>query len=401
MHLRLKRENIWLVLVGLTLSSFAFSERINSWGIILICIFTLADKDLIQKIKRANEQYRIFPMLAFFIVYLLFYLFSEKDSNASHTLIVKLSFFLLPLAFYIENYFTLKNERLILNIFSIAIGLGFLYQLSNSFMDYYFLAEEPKLSYALNRMLVSQYIMHPGYYSVFLMFGIIWHFFNKGPFRLSYILLFSIGVIILISRVVILFYIIFLIYLSIRFILTRKNKALTTMVFIAFGVVSTFLLYQIPTIRYRVNTTFQNINNTSKDNSISSATASRRIAYEYEIKLVAKKPIAGYGLGNATETLRKELQLQGYNELSKEMNTHCQYINTWMQTGILGLLTLLFLLLFLLNLFKKENKQTALWFVILIGSCLLTDDLLEIQANGVFFVLLLSLYIQKRPTSSP
>jgi len=386
------RENIWLFLVGFTLCSFAGSERINSWGIIAICLFTVVDINLIDKIKKTIWLKNTVPMFTFFGVYLLFFLFSERDADATHALVSKLSFFLLPAAFTIENYFTKKNEQLLMLVFSMALSISLGYQISSSLLDNYFLAKSPNLSLAFNRIYVSSYIMHPGYFSAFLLTGIIWHTIQRNKYSLLFISIFTIGIIILLSRIVILIYALFFLSIGIQYIRNSANKLRNTFLLIFAFILSCFAVYQIPLVKHRIVATVENINNTNKKINLESATASRRITYEQELYLVFNKPLLGYGLGNATKKLREYLTTKGYTALGKDMNTHNQYVNTWMNTGIFGLLALLTLLGSSLLYFKKNNRGVPLWLALMICFLLLTDDLLEIQANCVFFALILSLY---------
>lgn len=159
--------------------------------------------------------------------------------------------------------------------------------------------------------------------------------------------------------------------------------------------IGAILLYQSPLVGRRIRGTFSNINNTSHNIKISSATASRRIAYEEEIKLILQKPILGYGLGKADLTLKESLISSGYVALGQKMHTHSQYFNTWLQLGIIGILWLVSMLLFLASYFLKNKAQIAFWFTILVAINLMTDDMLEIQAGIVFFVLILSLYFTR------
>jgi O-antigen ligase len=395
------RENIWLLLVGFTLCSFAGSERINSWGIIALSAFPLADLNLGAKLKLTNWSKSIVPSLVFFGVYLFFFLFSEQDGDASHALVSKLSFLLLPLAFTVENYFSEKNERILLLFFSLALSVSLTYQISNSLIEHYFLAETPSLSRSFSRMNVSSYIMHPGYFSAYLLFGVIWHILKKNKFSLIFISIFTIGILILLSRIVILFYILFLIYCGIQYIRKSEKKIRSFSLIILATLVASFAIYQIPPVKNRIISTVKNINNTDKKISVGAATASRRITYEQELYLIEKKPIFGFGLGNATEELRNHLETMGFVALSEKMNTHNQYVNTWMNTGIFGFVALLIFLGSSFIKFRRQKREVAVWIVLMISFLLLTDDLLEIQANSVFFALTLSLYLTSRePTYS-
>ncbi len=353
MNLKLSRENIWLLLICLTLCSFAFSERINSWGIIFLGSFFLIDKNLVQKIKSKGFNKKLLPPIGFFLLYLLFYLFSDMTGAADHALFSKFSFFLLPLIFFYENYFTKKNEKIILLAFSLALSLGFLYELHISLYTNYFTADHPSFSRAFNRMEVSKAIMHPGYYSNYFMFGIIWYYFNKSKYTIPFIALFTLALVLLLSRTILIFYFVFALFVAYQYTKNSARPLISGIVLLLIGIIACLGLYQIPTIKSRVVDTITKINNTSTKVDITSATDSRRITYAEEIKLVTAKPIIGYGLGNSTIVLREHLIKNGYVELGKEMNNHNQYFKTWMQLGILGFVSLVGLILFLFKYFRK------------------------------------------------
>lgn len=390
------RENTWLALVSFTLCSFAFSERINSWGIMLLLVFFLADKNLIQKIKQPIHFQKAFPLFGFFLVYLVFFLLSEKHAGASHSLMSKLSLLLLPMLFSYESYFTAKNEKLILFLFSIALTIGFFLGLCSSLYCNYFIAETPNLTLALNRMKVSSAIMHPGYYSNYFMLGILWHYFNWNKWSLFFSVLFTIVLALLVSRIVLLFYIIFITYLGFRHIRKTTKPLLYGFLAMLMAALFSIAAYQIPTIHARVNDTFLGFSNASKTTDIKSATASRVIAYKNEMQLIKKKPIFGYGLGNAVSVLQKQLHTNGYEKLAEKMHIHNQFFHTWLQTGIVGVLMLLTLLGLIIKYFKNKKLWVPFWFTILVCMNLMTDDMLEIQAGIVFFALTWSLYLFRK-----
>lgn len=396
MDLKLSRENIWLVLLSFTLCTFAFSERLNSWGVILLGAFFLIDPKLFSKLKLRKFSFKLLPLLGFFSLYLVFFLFSDMKAAAGHALFSKFTFFLLPLIFFYENYFSPKNEKALLIIFSLALSCGFLYELSASLNAYYFSAETPSMMLALNRMNVSAAIMHPGYYSAYFMFGVIWHYFNKSQYRLFFIALFTVALVLLLSRIVLGLYAIFGVHIAINHI-RKSSKPLATALMVGLlGIAIGALMYQIPMVGSRINETLTKFNNTSKSVDISSATDSRRITYAEEINLISKKPILGYGLGNSKPVLRAHLIETGYAELGKDMNNHNQYFKTWMELGIVGIVGIFFLLGFLFYYFRINKLKVAFWFTAMVSFGLLTDDLFEIQAGIVFFAIIWSLYLNQR-----
>ena len=403
MKLWLSRQNIWFIIIGFTLCSFAFSERINSWGIIALCLFFLADRNLITKIKKPFSWRKVVPLIILFVVYLCFFIFSEKDAEASHALVSKLSLVLLPVLLSYESYFDKKNETRLVLLFSFVLLLGAFYGLGMSFLENFNIgAKSSGWPLVLNRMNVSKAVMHPGYYSNYFMFVIIWHFYNKTKFQYFFIALFTLVLLLLLSRIVILFYILFVGMALLRIIKKAKKPFIMLPLVFAAVFICAFLLYQIPTVQNRIKDTITGLQSTDKEVDYSSATASRTVAYQAEINLIKEKPILGYGLGNAVNILQEELRNTGYHKLAEKMHIHNQYFHTWLQTGIVGIMALLFMIVILIQFFYKEKVWVAFWFTILVALYLLTDDMLEIQAGIVFFASIWALYLfQKKEITTP
>lgn len=394
----LTRETLWTAIVTFTLCSFAFSERLNSIGITLLAIHWLVDTKLLEKAKRIFTQKNAWVLLSFFALYLLYFLFSEKDISASHSLESKLSFLLLPLFLSTENYFYERKE-LIFQLFCWSLMFSFFYALANSYYVLIIVMKKADYWSVFNRMHISMAIMHPGYYSNYFMMAILYLFFNKLSGRIFFISLFTIAVILLLSRIVLLFYMLFVIVLSIQYLLSTNHKLLKTAGLMLLALIIGWSVYQIPTVQSRFKESLANINNTNKNTKLSSATATRRIAYEQEWELIKNNPWQGYGLGSANELLRNKLYQSGYKALSKEMSTHNQYFSNWLSMGLTGILALLTLLIYLLYFFHKEKLKTAWWFTLLVTLYLTTDDMLDVQAGVVFFVLIWSLSLFQKKGS--
>ncbi len=390
----LTRETLWTAIVTFTLCSFAFSERMNSIGIVLLAAHWLLDKNIYHKFKSIFSKKNTWPLFAFFGIYLVFYLFSDFDTSASHSIESKLTFLLLPLFLSTENYFQ-KNQKLIFQIFLISLSLSFIYALGNSYYVIIMVLKKTSFWLVLNRMHISMAIMHPGYYSNFFMLGIIYLIFNRVKGQYFFLSLCSIAVILLMSRIVLIFYVIFILTITLNYLRNTSQKLIKSFGLLLIGIMLGLIIYQVPTVQARIKESINNLNNASKDTKISSATATRRIAYEQEWELIKNKPLIGYGLGQANKTLRQRLKNTGYLELSKQMSTHNQYFSQWISMGLIGFIALILLLIFLFYYFRKNNLKTAWWFTLLVTLYLATDDMLDIQAGVVFFVLVWCLYLFK------
>jgi O-antigen ligase len=83
------------------------------------------------------------------------------------------------------------------------------------------------------------------------------------------------------------------------------------------------------------------------------------------------------------------------------MHTHNQFLHTWIDLGLVGILLLLCCLVVCFIQFWKQKEEIGIWFSGLILINILTDDMLEIQAGIVFFIffLLLLIYQNKKKLS--
>jgi O-antigen ligase len=75
------------------------------------------------------------------------------------------------------------------------------------------------------------------------------------------------------------------------------------------------------------------------------------------------------------------------------MHTHHQIFHTWLDTGILGVLSLLMMMIVFAKNFWQQKHTMGLALLLLFVLNLLTDDMLEVQAGLVFFVMFFCLFL--------
>lgn len=131
----------------------------------------------------------------------------------------------------------------------------------------------------------------------------------------------------------------------------------------------------------------------SGDTSKKSTTAARAEIWKVSLKLIAKKPVLGYGVGG-----EKNLLVNAYTELGlfyfaeQKLNAHNQFFQTGIAIGGLGLLVLI-LMLFIPLYFSLKNRYYLYGcFIVLIGFNFLTESMLERQAGVVFYALFNALF---------
>lgn len=394
------RENLWLSIVFFIALSFTWSERLSSIGIFILSIHWLADKQLYAKLKSFRLKPFIIWCWLFFILHLMACIWTNPTELAFQTIMVKLSFLVLPFLFATENYLHKKSKHNLMKIFSLSLCVSFLYSIS---VDLYNNFAKGSIVY-LNRMQISEAIMHPGYYSNYFAFAMVWCGYelsnyrtkcNKELLSLSAIfMMLLVALLLLISKTTILFAGIFFLFLLWKFLDIIKKILPRILVYLFSLVMLFFVALQIPSIKYRIFETQRDTGTISKEVSIVNSTGSRITAWQNSWQLIQENWMKGYGTGSANSVLKQKLLNEGYINLANDnMHTHNQLLHTWLDVGVLGIVFILLIWVSSIIHFIKQKNGLALWLIVLMMLNLLTDDMLEIQAGIVFFVFFISLFM--------
>lgn len=397
------RSSVWLFLVILTACSFPWNQRINSVGIVFLAMHWLFDKQLVQKIKTIKFDAVLISFVTFFLYHLVALSWSDFKQDASHSIEVKMSFLILPFLFSTENYLNPKSKKQLLIAFCISCLLSFIYCLFYSVYHFHSFG----ISGILNRMNISQGIMHPGYYSNYFVLGIVFSAFeliqNKNnPLKWFYVFIitiFSIILALLVSKTALIFIFIFVIFVLWKLSDFIKNNILRLTSFIGLCLIFGFIFSFAPPIKSRIIETLRESKVEIANPNFSNSTIARRAAWNLEWQLIKSNPIIGYGTGASNPLLINKFKEKRYADLIKyNMHTHNQFFHTWIDLGLIGIILLGCILVFSFIQFFKHKETIGMWFTVLVLINILTDDMLEIQAGTVFFVffLLILIYQNKK-----
>ncbi len=395
-----KRENWWLWIVGVTLCSFTINPKYSSVGIMLLLAHWLFDKNIIKKIK--TFQFSSFAIASFliFAIHIIGILATQYPTDAKHCIETKISFVLLPLLFGTENYCNKKNKNKLFLFFSSICILMFLYSMCYSFSIY-----SPNWNFVFNRMNVSEAVLHPGYWSNYFMVCLMWSVFIVLQKDTSYnkilhyffIVLHTIILSILVSKIVLLTLLPFALYIIYKIITKYFTSKKAIWYFLAASILFVLTFSQIPSIQNRIIETRKALVKIDNTVLFSESTQSRMAAWNLEWQLFIQKPLLGHGTGNAYELLQQKMVEGNYTDLAKNhMHTHSQVLHIMIEFGIIGLFVLLFF--FISTIWTARKDEFLAWITILFFTNQLTDDMLEIQASVVFFlfVICLLLYSQRK-----
>jgi O-antigen ligase len=111
-------------------------------------------------------------------------------------------------------------------------------------------------------------------------------------------------------------------------------------------------------------------------------------------------PVWGYGYTNSQEALQEQYIKTNFRRAQiANMNAHNQYIQTVLDSGVLGLLPLLLMLL--IPIFRKQKSFTAMSFWIFMLVALVTESFFRRQFGVVFYTLFYSLFVIRSGVNHP
>lgn len=118
------------------------------------------------------------------------------------------------------------------------------------------------------------------------------------------------------------------------------------------------------------------------------STSSRIDLWKRSYTLIKEKPLFGYGTGSVTNELHK----LNTNQDQKPLNAHNQFINDFVENGLLGLLSLLSVLIFFFLIIRK-NLFWSISISLAIGINFLVESMFSRLAGVIFIAVIFGLAI--------
>ncbi len=125
------------------------------------------------------------------------------------------------------------------------------------------------------------------------------------------------------------------------------------------------------------------------------ATNTRNAIYNCDWEISKKNWLLGVGAGDIQKTLNKCYALYQNRNLMRNYNTHNEYFNTWLSTGIFGLL--LFLSIIGVGIYKKRQDVLSTAFLLLTSILFVSENILSRQIGVFFFAFFMALLFFRLP----
>ncbi len=370
------------IVVGiLTQDFFKIPSTLGLIAIGLTWIFSFSFK---EKFQALFSQPLAIVMMLFYLLHLISMAYTENTSVGWNDLLLKTSLFLLPL-FITSTFFISNHKRFqVLKVFALLmmfmaasdIILSSIRYIETSRSEVFFYVE-------LTHFLPRQPHYVSWYYSFAVFIAAHQVLTNQGKkfWWLAGMVLLLISLVLLSSRI---FYIAFVLVFTVStFKLFNANLLSKSRLRLLILGTSFFLLciLMIPNTSSRIidaKNEFESFVGVS-----SKHTNPRAHLWNHGIQLILKKPILGYGVGDARGLLTKSFEGNKSDFFKNNHNFHNQYLQSWAEVGILGVL---FLIVLMMMPFLQKNQHPL--FLIFLGLTLigfLTESMLERQAGVIFF----------------
>ncbi|WP_397445128.1 O-antigen ligase family protein [Polaribacter sp. R77954] len=395
----LEKNNVLLtavkISIGFMFGIMLFSSITKS---IIIALFGLTILLLVYKTGFTINRRLFFVNTLVYLIILLTIFYSSNLPEASLKLQTTFSLFLFPMLLSLLKVNQVREIQKNIKIYLMIFIVGtFLYNVG-PFLWYYF------THYSFGDIIkhypiiiiqdIGKYGIHPIYMSMHCVISILFSIFIFKEIKTKL----NKGLLLIINLVLICFLIIYskkgpIIGLaSVLFIWSFfKAKNVKKYYFLAIFTIG-ILLISIPKTRNK----FLELVKIEEAKSVDSNSTNIRFSiYKTAFGLIKKSPFFGYGIGDFNDQLRKEYKNNTQFLLSKEYNSHNQYLSFLLIGGIPLLLSFFYFLYYNINL-SVNNKNYLLIIIISFYSIvMLSENILERENGVIFFSFLINFFSLK------
>ncbi len=382
-----------------------------------------APKLILQGLKYIKNTPTLFLLISLYIFYVLGMLYTENSKVGYETIETKLSLLIFPFIFssYTQTFKNNLNKYLKLFIYGCTVNAI----LSFVWAAYCFLKPVYVVLYGVSYNLGASYFyynqlsifLHPSYIAMYSVFALIALFYlvNTGELKLNWkwyalIVLLVLFILLLSSKAG--WISLFLLSLCFFRYLMLKNKIVQTLVIfgVLIGSFSFFNIYFTPSFLARIpkiSTITETLKGSDAENKKITTSAdgagSRILVWKAATEIIKNNFWMGVGTGDAKDKMLEKYKEKGMSsEYENKLNSHNQFLNTFIALGVLGFTVLL--LCFTVPLYFSYKEKTVLFtaFICLAGINLLVESMLETQAGVIFFAFFYSLLcLQKNANYNP
>lgn len=390
-------------------------DMANNVGLILLVLLWIADGNFRLKWLRLKTSGWVGPFLFYYLLLVIGMVYTSDFDNGLFILDRKITFFILPVIAatgreldagfiaFLKRSFVYSCSVVILVCLALA-SYYFFHEGSGSNFDFYtnenFKTIHPDISPAWTHFSYIQLAhwagLHPAYLSMYLLFCLVILFTENYKSKREMITHLILGCVIvcflalLATRMAILSFIGIAVYFSFKKAQEKKFKLVLLVT--SFSIFIALLLWLNPVARFRVLeepmiTTYQADKSVTNWNSVNY----RLLEWEGSWSTIRKNWLFGVGTGDGKQAMDNFYSQYNSTTVGLIHNAHNQYLQTWMESGVIGLIV--FLVCLFAGLFSLYKDSSYVSFILIFSFMCLTESIGERQKGVVFFMLFQALYL--------
>ncbi|HEY0741649.1 MAG TPA: O-antigen ligase family protein [Chryseosolibacter sp.] len=412
---------IWLSRCSLYVAAAAmpFSVLVTHIAILTFIICWFFEPALLQRLSRLKDNYQLLALIAFGLWMCAGISYSEKTSEAWFALERKAFFFLLPVAFGTSTIQSGRITKNIQHIFCYSCALALLMCYSYAGYQLHLFNDGVIGSESLNYLSSSGFVagdskkpwmffsyvrlaaainMHPTYlalYAAFCCIILVCRNFSgaistpKQVFNGALIIFFSISIIFLASRIIVLMLSLFYLCLLVHqvFIAERKRSLKFLLCILLMAIIAGVFLN--PVTRYRqVDEIVSNGITITSNKHYTNSTEIRASLWWLAAKTYATTNwFLGVGPGDVKDAVQQSGKTLRVTNVLDSYDPHNQYLFILLSSGLFGILFFMIYIGMGLASAIRNHDIIFLSFLVLFLIVSLTESVLELQKGIVFFTL--------------
>jgi len=333
-------------------------------------------------------------------------LYTDNAKIGNETIETKMSFFIFPLIFssYAQTCKNNLNKYLKLFIYGSIVSAITCF----AWATYCFFKPVYVVLYGIPYDLGASYFyytqlsvfLHPSYIAMYSVFALIalFHLVETGELKFNWkwlaaMVLLVLFILLLSSKAgwigMFLFFLYFL-----RWLIIKKQTLKALLMVVLLMAVFYFLnIYFTPRFSTRIpqlSVITQTIKGTNDENkkitSSTDGTGSRILVWKAATEIIKNNFWLGVGTGDAKDKMLEKYKEKGMiSEYENKLNSHNQFLNTFIALGIVGFTVLLLCFVLPFYFSYREKQFIFAAFIIITGINFLVESMLETQAGVIFY----------------
>lgn len=403
--------------------SLPFSILVNNISIMLLLLNWLLEGSFKTKWLQFKKQALAHYFIILYIAYIMGLIYSANSHQGLFELEKKMALFLMPLLIATSPKMVLKDLRLVFKAFIFSCTLATFFCFAYAIYRNY--QEDYTLSYLYNAIFYDIHVpngytylnywyftyelfssavkMHPVYLSMYIVFDsclIVYLWWNKpelskkNRIMVLLLLVYNFLVILLLSSRTQLFSLIlfgtsFLLYQS---YINRKMLRSVLFMLAVYAAGFAIILFN-PVLKERFIDSNKFKTHFSDNKYGAGGLSLRMYKWRYAVETIEKSPLVGTGTGDAQDQLQLTYKKHDFKiAYDERYNAHNQFLQTFLEIGIGGLLLLCVGFFVPLYLAIKGRKWLYVVFILVFLISCLTESMLEANKGIVFYAFFNSLF---------